>query len=82
MEDFYDILVFQRLLNKLFEPEMTLPIETQLNDVTRQVVWEYSQKTRVTRPSMGHQVARQSRRDTYRSAGEAESDSMSSRNFL
>ena len=42
MEDFYEILVFQRLLSKLFEPEATLPIEAQLQEITRQVAWEYS----------------------------------------
>lgn len=44
MENFYEILMFQRLLSKLFEPEATLPIEAQLHEITRQVALEYGQK--------------------------------------
>lgn len=35
--------MFQRLLSKLFEPEATLPIEAQLQEITRQVAWEVRQ---------------------------------------
>ena len=61
MEDFYDILVFNRLLSKLFEPETTPAIEAQLHDVTRQVVWECSQRARVPRSSTGQRRDRRRR---------------------
>ena len=43
MESFYDILMFQRLLSKLFEPEGVTPLELQLREITNQVAREYSQ---------------------------------------
>ena len=68
MEDFYDILVFNRLLSKLFEPETALPIELQLNDITRQIVWECSQRGTVSRSSTGHRVAKSRRKGAPRQA--------------
>ena len=43
MESFYDILMFQRLLSKLFEPEGVTPLELQLREITRQVAREVRQ---------------------------------------
>ena len=40
MESFYDILMFQRLLSKLFEPEGVTPLELQFQEITNQVAQE------------------------------------------
>ena len=71
MEDFYEILVFNHLLSKLFEPETTPAIELQLNEITRQVVWECSQRTRVPRSSTSHRRARRRRGATQEGGRES-----------